>query len=31
MPDYIEGVYTLPSRNVLDFTKNSNGEYLCKN
>ena len=30
MADYIEGFDTLPSRNVLDFTKNPYGEYLCK-
>ena len=30
MPDHIEGVDSIPSRNVVDFTKNSYGEYLCK-
>ena len=30
MPDYIEGVEFLPERNVIEFTKNSYGEYLCK-
>ena len=30
MPDYIEGVDFLPEKNVIDFSKNSYGEYLCK-
>ena len=30
MPDYIEGVGFLPERNVIDFTKNSYCEYVCK-
>ena len=30
VPDHIEGVDILPSRNVLDITKNSYGEFLCK-
>ena len=27
---FFEGIDFLPERNVIDFTKNSYGEYLCK-
>ena len=29
MVDYIEGVDKVPPRDVLDFSKNAHGEYIC--
>ena len=30
MPDFIEGVDSVPERNVVDYTKNMYGDFLCK-